>query len=185
MRHSPTRHPQGRGFRPQPSGTGWQLWGVTKGAGQGLPQTWASGACAGALCCPCPRLGLTGPSCRGGAAGPVCGGGGGRRAGRAMEQPPYLHSALPAQRDLQRFRHPRQGGTPPSRAAGGGRPGRWNSRGAALTPPSSQVKWVVGAILQKTPLTTHDYANVEPPAAWARGRSCTGPAAYPPATRRR
>nr|KAF6500411.1 immunoglobulin heavy constant epsilon [Molossus molossus] len=39
-----------------------------------------------------------------------------------------------------------------------------------------KVKWVVSAALQETPPTTHDYANVLPLAAWARGRSCTGPA---------
>lgn len=72
------------------------------------------------------------------------------------------------------------GRRPAGRGAGGprGTAGWQPSR-----PPSSQVKWVVGAILQKTAPPTHDYANVEPRAAWARGRSCTGPAALLPASR--
>ena len=41
--------------------------------------------------------------------------------------------------------------------------------------PSSQVRWVLEAVLQETPQSTHDYVNIMQPEGWTHSTSSTQP----------
>ena len=41
--------------------------------------------------------------------------------------------------------------------------------------PSSQVRWVLEAVLQETPQSTHDYVNIMQPEVWTHSTSSTQP----------
>lgn len=46
--------------------------------------------------------------------------------------------------------------------------------------PSSQVRWILAAVLQETPQSTHDYVNIMQMEVWTHSTSSTQPGCLPP-----